>query len=39
MQLKTFRVGGIPFVVSPYSLGMHIREDVFSPAAFRLMFG
>lgn len=29
MQLKTFRVDGATFVVSPYHPGLHIREDVF----------
>lgn len=34
MQLKTFRVGGVPFVISPYRPGMHIREDVFHRQLF-----
>lgn len=29
MTLQIFYVDGVPFVVSPYQLGIHIREDVF----------
>lgn len=34
MQLKTFRVDGAAFVVSPYHPGIHIREDVFQRQFF-----
>lgn len=34
MQLKTFRVDGVPFVVSPYHPGISIREDVFHRQLF-----
>ncbi len=29
MNLRIFHVDGVPFVVSPYQAGIHIREDVF----------
>lgn len=34
MNLQIFRVDGVPFVVSPYQTGIHIREDVFRSQLF-----
>lgn len=34
MNLQIFRVDGVPFVVSPYQSGIHIREDVFRRQLF-----